>query len=201
MRRFSGLQMNLVLRSAAHAPSNHVHDSLSSIFARTISIALTSEKRKICRILRPQLFVCRANDVSVGLLFFFSFCTPIAWIISLLKPHGVTFWYKFHREGGMYRPGTWFFRTFNNHPFDVRSYTCTTLEQMMQNSGVVELKGTTSYSTCRIKWTFICATCSDVEAVLHDLINDDFFQPCPKLTWQNFRFRVACIEWFLDVST
>lgn len=62
----------------------------------------------------------------------------------------------------------------------------------MQNSGVVGLKGTTSYFPCNMKWTRICATRPDVEVVLHDQIDDELVLLCPKMRRPLLEFRVAC---------
>lgn len=84
-------------------------------------------------------------------------------------------------------------RVFKNHPFDLRSYTCAILERVMYNGDVIELKGSSSYYSCNMKWKRICDTHPEAEVVLRDPIDDNLFQPCP-LTRSSFRFRVTFRE-------
>lgn len=104
----------------------------------------------------------------------------------------------FYREVEAQSPRTYFFCAFSNHPFHVRSYKCTILEQLMQNGYVVELKVTSICSQCNMKRTPICGIRSDVEVVLYEPIDDELFQRCPKLTRPLFRLRFSCREGLLQ---
>lgn len=65
------------------------------------------------------------------------------------------------------------------------------LENMVNNSDVVERKGITSYSPCKMKWVLIFATLPVAGVSLHDVINKEIFQTYPKLD-RPFRLMFAC---------
>lgn len=95
MCRLYELRMNRVWGSAARETPYPLHESLSRIVFRRISLNVTEWRRKICKIIHPRLLNYRANDVLVGLIFCFSIFTLIS---SLLMTHSITFAIFFVRK-------------------------------------------------------------------------------------------------------
>lgn len=133
MSRLSELGMKWVWRRAAHALSYPWDDSVPRIFSRRMPIALMGWKRKICRIIRARLFICKRKYFSVGLFFCITFCTQIAWIRSPLRPHGMAFSRSLIRKGYAQHRNVVFF-LINHHQFNFRSYAGTIIELVMKNS-------------------------------------------------------------------